>query len=86
MGWSDDERLRFERELIEAIEDEHGRTIAPVPGSLRLVVGGEQVRVTWASRGSGKVTQATAELRPGTIAGVMYRAADKLREPDGAGG
>lgn len=86
MSWSDDERLRFERELIELIEDTTGASCTPAPGSLRLVIGGAIVRATWASRATGKLVQGNVELRPHEIAGAMHRAADKLAGLDSAGG
>lgn len=85
MTWSDAERDRFAAGVLQALDDAGQKPPAIVAGSLRVMLGGSGVLVTWASLGSGKITQGRAELGPGVLAGIMHNAADKLIGGDGAG-
>lgn len=81
--WSAAERRRFELGVVEALGDS-GVPCEPVPGSLRVTLGGGAVAgaavvVTWASHATGKLTQhRDSSIPPAELGRILQRAADKL--------
>jgi hypothetical protein len=90
MSWTDDERRRFEQGVIDALGDD-GVPCEPVPGSLRVTLGGSVVAgaaciVTWAQHGVGKIGHHRATIGPADLGDILKRASSKLTGGDGAGG